>query len=57
MFNNKIAVNLKIIFIRLNEETHPLRYSNIIEIKKKLRDSGRKILDIIYSKRASVALM
>jgi len=57
LFKNKIAVNLKILFIRLNKETHPLRYSNIIEIKKKLRDSGRKILDIIYSKRASVALM
>ncbi|XP_050058869.1 uncharacterized protein LOC114131004 [Aphis gossypii] len=42
---------------KLNGEKHPSYYSNIIEIKKKLRNSGKEILDIIYSKRATIALI
>lgn len=57
MFKNKIAVDSNILFIRLNGEKRPSHYSNIIEIKKKLRNSGKEILDIIYSKRATIALM
>jgi len=46
-----------IVFIRLSGEIQPSCYSNISEIEKKLRNSGRQILDRIYSKRATVALM
>ncbi|XP_022179127.1 uncharacterized protein LOC111039801 [Myzus persicae] len=41
----------------LSGEKHPSCNSNITEIENKLRNSGRQILDEMYSKRATVALI